>query len=181
MPLYEFHAGDVSTWRHPARHQFDVIQSIDVLQLLTDDEAFKDALRNFESQLAAGGSVLVPMAFAPDGALSTDHQKIRSRAFFDELLRDVGLAVQIEFPMYYWLIDGGPRSRLLRAIFRRTGLASLYMIDRVALRLGLRNRNPSHVLSRAHMIVIGRAGIRARSGEPRRIADSGRRRTALEN
>jgi SAM-dependent methyltransferase len=160
MPDREFFAADVVAWRHPAEMRFDVIQAIDVLQLLTDDAAFEAAVQNLERHLAPGGAMLLPLMFAdqPPPAL---HHKIRSRAYFDALLTRQGLTVTAEFPMYYWLVDGGSPNRIMRAIFARLGAGALYAVDRLALTLGLENRHPEHVLSRARMLVVMRAGAAA--------------------
>jgi SAM-dependent methyltransferase len=162
MPDGEFFAADVAGWRHPAEMRFDVIQAIDVLQLLTDDAVFEAAMQNLQHHLAPGGVMLLPLMFAdqPPPAL---HHKIRSRAYFDALLARIGLTVSAEFRIYYWLVDGGSPNRIMRAIFARLGAAALYAVDRLALTLGLENRHPEHVLSRARMLVVTRA-VAAASG-----------------
>ena len=154
-PGDEFFAHDVVSWRHPAQARFDVIQVIDVLQLLMDDAAFDEAVGTLAAHLDADGVLLVPLMFA-DHAPPASHHCIRSRAYFDALLGTLGLVVTAEVPMYYWLVDGGSRNRLMRAIFARTGPVSLYLVDRLAMMLGLENRDPASVLSRARMLIIRR-------------------------
>ena len=105
-----------------------------------------------------------------DQPAPTLHHKIRSRAYFDALLARLGLTVSAEFQMYYWLVDGGSPNRIMRAIFARLGAGALYAVDRLALTLGLENRHPEHVLSRAKMLVVTRAaaaasGLRNRGSE----------------
>jgi hypothetical protein len=115
--------------------------------------------------------MLLPLMFG-DGPARAANQRVRARAYFDALLERLGLVVMDERRMYYWVIDGGSRNRLLRALFARTGPRSLYLVDRLALKLGLENRDPEQVLSRQRMLVIRR---RARSEA------SGRRNTASGN
>jgi hypothetical protein len=85
------------------------------------------------------------------------HHRIRPRADFEALLATLGLAVVEEFQMYYWIVDGGPQNRIARAIFARLGPRALYLVDRLAIAIGLDNRHPEHVLSRARMLVIRHA------------------------
>jgi SAM-dependent methyltransferase len=168
MPGGEFFADDVVSWRHPAHARFDVIQAIDVLQLLMDDAAFDEAVRNIAAHLADDGVLLVPMVFS--GAPSrTPYNRLRSRAYFDALLDRLGLVVSDELRMYYWLVDGGPTNRILRAIFARIGAGALYLVDRAAMRLGLENRHTDHVLSRARLLFIRRAASRGAT-DPRNTA-----------
>ena len=155
MPGAEFFADDVVTWRHPQRARFDVIQAIDVLQLLMDDGAFDEAVRTLVAHLTDEGTLLVPLMFA-DTPPAASHHRIRSRAYFDRLLDTLALQVVDEAPMYYWLVDGGPVNRIARALFARLGPRALYLVDRLALRFGLENRNPNHVLSRARLLTIRR-------------------------
>lgn len=163
MPHGRFFAHDIVSWRDPAHDRFDVIQAIDVLQLLTDDEDFEAALRNLAAHLDDDGVMLVPLMFA-DQPPPTSHHRVRSRTSFDVLIARLGLEVSAEIQMYYWLIDGGSRNRLLRAIFARTGAWSLYLVDRLALMMGLQRRDPDHVLSRQRMLIIRRALRRGASG-----------------
>jgi SAM-dependent methyltransferase len=161
MPHAEFFADDAVTWRHPQGARFDVIQAIDVLQLLIDDAAFDDAVRTLAAHLSADGIMLIPLVFS-DAPPPATHHRIRSRAYFDQLIGTLGLHVISEAPMYYWLVDGGPASRLGRAFFARTGPGVLYVADRLALGLGLENHHPDHVLSRARLLTIRhKAGRRA--------------------
>jgi len=160
MPQDEFFAHDIVSWRHPANARFDVIQAIDVLQLLIDDAAFDEAIQNLASQLADDGALLVPLAFS-DQPQRGNHHRIRSRAYFDTVIDRLGLTVTDEIRMYYWLLDGGSRNRVLRAIFDRTGPLSLYLIDRLALMIGLEHRDPDRVLSGERMLIIRRAAGRA--------------------
>jgi SAM-dependent methyltransferase len=155
MTHAEFFADDVVTWRHPAGARFDVIQAIDVLQLLMDDGAFDDAVRTLAAHLADDGALLIPLVFSdtPPGA---SHHRIRTRAYFDRLIDSLGLQVTADAPMYFWLVDGGPANRIARAIFARTGPRTLYLVDRLALRLRLENSHPDHVLSRARLLTIRR-------------------------
>ena len=150
-----FHAADIVSWREPSGARFDVVQSIEVLQLLTDDAAFDAAVGNLAAHLADDGIILMPMAFSDRPALDT-RQRFRTRAYFDRLLGTMGLTVVDEIRLYYWFIDGGPQNPLLRAIFSRTGTWSLYALDRIAVRLGVRNRNVDQVLSTAHLLTIRR-------------------------
>lgn len=152
-PSAEFFADDAVTWRHPDAARFDVVQAIDVLQLLVDDAAFDEALRTLAVHLATDGVMLMPLMFA-DAPPAASHHRIRSRAYFDRLIAALGLEVIDEAPVYYWLVDGGPVHRLARAFFARTGPLALYLVDRLALRLGLENRRPDHVLSRARLLTI---------------------------
>src|SRR5262245_2569557 len=57
--------------------------------------------------------------------------RIRSRAYFDRLLARVGLEVADEFPIYYWLLDGGPTGRVTRALFASAGARAIYAVDRL--------------------------------------------------
>jgi len=168
MPHDEFFAHDVVSWRHPANVRFDVIQVIDVLQLLIDDAAFDEAVRTLVAHLDDDGVLLVPLMFS-DRPPRASHHRIRSRASFDALLGTLGLVVADEIRMYYWLVDGGSRNRILRAIFARTGPVSLYLVDRLAMMFGLENRDPESVLSRARMLIIRRAPGRSATG-PRNTA-----------
>ena len=154
-PWGEFHADDAVSWRHPLNARFDIVQAIDVLQLLVDDTAFTAALRNLVGHLAEGGALVIPVAFSERPSSNLNH-RIRPRGFFDNVVTNLELRVDAEFPMYYWLVDGGPENRLLRALFARTGPVPLYLIDRLALGAGLTNRNPNQVLSTARMMVIRR-------------------------
>lgn len=163
MPHGEFFAHDVVSWRHPGDARFDVIQAIDVLQLLTDDAAFEEAMRNLAAHLDDDGVLLVPLMFSDQPPL-TSHHRIRSRAYFDALLAKLCLNVTDEIRMYYWLVDGGSKNRILRGIFARTGPVPLYLVDRVALRLGLQHNDPDHVLSRARMLIIRRTPSRSATG-----------------
>jgi len=163
MPVDEFFAHDVVTWRHPAHARFDVIQSIDVLQLLIDDTAFDEAVRNLMVHLADDGALLVPLAFSDNPPPAT-HHRIRSRAYFDALIDRLGLTVTHEMKMYYWLLDGGSKNRILRAMFARTGPVALYVVDRLALMMGLEHRDPDHVLSGARLLIIRRAAGRDATG-----------------
>jgi trans-aconitate methyltransferase len=163
MPHGEFFAHDVVSWRHPGDARFDVIQAIDVLQLLIDDAAFDEAMRNLMAHLTDDGALLVPMAFSDDPPRTT-HHRIRSREYFDALIARLGLTVTHEIRMYYWLVDGGSRNRVLRAIFARTGPVALYLVDRLALMIGLVNRDPDQVLSRERMLIIRRASSREATG-----------------
>ncbi|MGH7634493.1 MAG: class I SAM-dependent DNA methyltransferase [Vicinamibacterales bacterium] len=171
MPFAEFFADDAVTWRHPRHARFDVIQAIDVLQLLIDDGAFDGAVRTLAAHLTNDGVLLVPLVFS-DAPPSATHHRVRSRAYFDRLIATLGLQVIHEGPMYYWLVDGGPTSRLARAVFARTGAHTLYLVDRLALALGLENRRPEHVLSRARMLTIRRVQVQDASG-PRNTASAG--------
>lgn len=168
IPHGQFFAHDIVSWRHPGGERFDVVQSVDVLQLLTDDRDFEGALTNMALHLGQGGVMLMPMMFGA-GPAHRGHQRVRTRAYFDALLERLGLVVTAEVRMYYWVIDGGSRNRLLRALFARTGAWSLYLVDRLALKLGLENRDPEHALSRQRMLVIRRAEPAAASG-PRSTA-----------
>lgn len=156
LPHDEFFADDIVTWRHPAGRRFDVIQAIDVLQLLTDDAAFDGAVQNLARHLAPGGVLLVPLMFA-DQPSQDLHHRIRARRYFDALLATLKLTVVEEIRMYYWIVDGGPRNRVARAIFDRLGAHALYAVDRLAMTIGLENRHPALVLSRARMLVIRHA------------------------
>ena len=161
MPHGEFFADDVVTWRHPEGARFDVIQAIDVLQLLMDDSAFEEAMRTLVAHLAEDGVLLIPLALS-DAAPIAFHHRIRSREDFMELLDRLGLRVADEAPVDHRLVDGGPANRIGRAIFSWMGAEVLYLVDRIALKLGLENRHPDHVISRARLLTIrrrpGRAG-----------------------
>jgi SAM-dependent methyltransferase len=169
-PRHEFFAGDVVSWSHPDHRRFDVVQSINVLQLLVDDAEFVAAFKNLVRHLAADGVIVVPLAFSDQPSLNPLH-RIRTRESFDRLLRELGLTVAVEVRMFYWLIDGGPTNRLLRAVFARTGAFSLYLVDRLACRLGLVNRHPDHHLSRARMLLIRRQRPAATGPRSRESAD----------
>jgi SAM-dependent methyltransferase len=164
----EFFADDVVTWRHPDHVRFDVIQVIDVLQLLIDDAAFDAAVATLSEHLTEDGVLLIPLVFS-DSPPPVSHHRIRSRGHFDRLLDALGLQVTNEAPVYYWLVDGGPTTRLARAVFARTGAGTLYLVDRLALALGLRNRRAAHVLSRARMLTIRRSSRQSAIG-PRKTA-----------
>jgi SAM-dependent methyltransferase len=155
LPGVELYADDIAAWRHPAGTRFDVVQAIEVLQLLVDDEAFDQAFSNLSLHLHDSGAIVVPLAFS-DRPSRNPNQRFRTRAYFDALMRRLGLAVTAEIRMYYWFIDGGPENRLLRAIFARTGPRSLYVVDRMLMALRATNRNPNQQLSTAHMLVIQR-------------------------
>jgi SAM-dependent methyltransferase len=163
MPQDEFFAHDVVSWRHPTNSRFDVIQAIDVLQLLIDDAAFDEAVRNLASHLDDDGVLLLPLMFS-DRPPRAAHHRVRSRAYFDALIGRLGLTVTHEIRMYYWLVDGGSQNRVLRAIFARIGAVALYLVDRMALKMGLEHRDPDHVLSRARMLIIRRAATLAAIG-----------------
>jgi SAM-dependent methyltransferase len=156
MPQHEFFAHDVVSWRHPANARFDVVQAIDVLQLLIDDAAFDQAVENLALHLDDGGTLLLPLMFS-DRPPRAAHQRVRSRAYFDTLIGRLGLTVTHELRMYYWLIDGGSQNRVLRAMFAITGPFALYLVDRLALMMGLEHRDPDHVLSGERMLIIRRA------------------------
>jgi len=85
----------------------------------------------------------------------------------DLVLDTASLRVTREAPMYYWLVDGGPANRIARAVFARMGAGALYFVDRLALKLGLEDRHPDHVISRARLLTIrhqpGRGGTDLRS------------------
>jgi len=155
LPGDQFYADDIVTWRHPAGSRFDVVQAVELLQLLVDDEAFDQAFSNLSAHMRDTGVIVVPLAFSDRPSRNTS-QRFRSRAYFDALMRRLRLVVTKEIRMYYWLIDGGPESRLLRAVFARTGLWSMYAADRLLMALGATNRRPDHQLSTAHMLVIQR-------------------------
>jgi SAM-dependent methyltransferase len=155
IPQAEFFADDVVTWRHPEAARFDVIQAVDVLQLLIDDHAFENAVKTLALHLADDGVLLVPLALS-DSPPSASHHRIRSPAYFARLIASLGLCVAREAPMYYWLVDGGPANRVCRAIFARLGAGALYFVDRLALKLGLEDRHPDHVISRARLVTIRR-------------------------
>jgi SAM-dependent methyltransferase len=166
-PNAEFFADDVVTWRHPASRRFEVIQAIDVLQLLMDDASFEAAVANLARHLADDGVLLVPIVCA-DNASDVGHHRIRSRAYVDRVIAALGLLVTDELPVYYWLVDGGPTGRLARALFARAGARALYAVDRLALAVGLENRRPQHVLSRARLLIIRHAA--SRPSDPRNRA-----------
>jgi SAM-dependent methyltransferase len=168
MTHAEFFADDVVNWRHPAAARFDVIQAIDVLQLLIDDEAFDGAVRTLATHLADDGILMIPLVFS-DAPQTASHHRIRSRAYFERLIATLGLRVTAESPIYYWLVDGGPVNRVARAVFARTGPRALYLVDRLALTLGLENHHPDHVLSRARLLTIRRAPLPGAS-DPRSTA-----------
>src|SRR4029450_11275871 len=88
-PHGQFFAQDIVSWRPPAGQRFDVVQSIDVLQLLTDDADFEAALRNMAFHLADGGVMLLPMMFCSGLAQAGNH-RVRPRAYFDALLEQLG-------------------------------------------------------------------------------------------
>lgn len=160
LPRDEFFAHDIVTWRHPAQTRFDVVQAIDVMQLLTDDAAYDQAMENLAAHLADDGVILLPL-MSSDKPTHSGRHRVRPRAYFDALLGRLGLTVTHEFRMYYWLIDGGSENRLLRALFARTGPLSLYLVDRLAMMLGLEHRVSEHAASRARMLVIRRAAAGA--------------------
>ena len=163
MPHDQFFAHDVVSWRHPANARFDVIQAIDVLQLLMDDAAFEAAVENLASHLDDDGVLLLPLMFSDQPAHAV-HHRIRSRAYFDALIARLGLTVTHEIRMYFWLVDGGSQNRVLRAIFGRTGPFALYLVDRLALMMGLEHRDPDHVLSGERMLIIRRTARRDATG-----------------
>ncbi len=167
----EFFADDAVTWRHPERARFDVIQAIDVLQLLVDDHAFDDAVKTLAVHMADDGVLLVPLALS-DAPPSVSHHRIRSRAYVASVIGSLGLCITRESPMYYWLVDGGPANRVGRAIVTRMGARALYFLDRLALKIGLEDGHPDHVISRARLLTIRRRPG-WRSTDPRS--------TALEN
>jgi SAM-dependent methyltransferase len=167
-PADTFAADDVVTWSGAAGARFDVVQSINVLQLLVDDAEFAAAFGNLSAHLETGGVIVVPMAFSDRGS-SNELQRFRTRDFFDRLLAELGLAVVAEIPTFYWLIDGGPTGAVARAIFARSGPYSLYLADRLAFALGLVNRRPEHDLSRARTLLIRRRG----ASDPRTRVSAG--------
>jgi SAM-dependent methyltransferase len=135
LPEVEFHLADICTWADPGGRRFDLIQSFEVLHLILDDDTVARATANLANQLSDGGSLLVTAALPEATFQPGDYLRFRSRAFWGEMLRSLGLRVVRDAPMYYWLPSGGPTQKYLRYALTRLGPDALYAIDRAAFHL----------------------------------------------
>ncbi len=136
-PWAEFHVANLCDWRDPGGRRFDVVQSIDVMYLILDDELVRQAVANLASHLTPEGSLIVNAALPAATEQRSDYLRYRSRRFWEDLLKGLGLQIVAERPMYYWLPAGGPTNRYLRFGMTRLGPAALYAVDRAALALHL--------------------------------------------
>jgi SAM-dependent methyltransferase len=132
LPEGEFHVADICAWRDPNGRRFDLIQSFEVLHLILDDDTVTRAMANLASQLSDTGTMLVTAALPETTCQPGDYLRFRSRAFWSEMLRSLGLRIVREAPMYYWLPSGGPTQKHLRYAMTRLGPDALYAIDRAA-------------------------------------------------
>jgi SAM-dependent methyltransferase len=154
----EFHEGDATSWRHPLARTFDVVQSLEVLHLILDDDAFVNALGNLAAQTAAGGSMLVTAALPDSTETRGDYLRYRSRRFWSETLTSLDLQIVSSRPIYYWLPSGGPSNRYLRFVVTRLGTRAMYALDRAAMALHVPRSRRSGPDSRMHLLTIRRIG-----------------------
>jgi SAM-dependent methyltransferase len=137
LPEVEFHLADICTWSDSGGRRFDLIQSLEVLHLILDDDTVRRAMANLTSQLADTGVMLVTAALPEATFQPNDYLRFRSRPFWREMLRSLGLRIVRDAQIYYWLPAGGPTQKHLRYAIMRLGPDALYAIDRAAFHLRL--------------------------------------------
>ena len=134
-PRFHFHVADISSWRRVDAEKFDLIQSFEVLHLFLDDGLVERTLRNLADQLKPSGVMLVTAALPPETMTPNAYVRHLGRTAFLQLVDRAGLRLVREWPMYFWLPDGGPSNRLLRFVATPFGPRILYAADRLALAL----------------------------------------------
>jgi SAM-dependent methyltransferase len=137
FPRGKFFTGDLATWQHPQGKKFDVIHSFEVLHLLLSDAAVENAVFNLSAQLKPGGHLLLTAALPSATVEPNDYIRHQGRDFWEITFRKAGLEMASNNRIYYWLPDGGPKSRLASKILRLPGPGLLYLLDRFAHRVAL--------------------------------------------
>jgi SAM-dependent methyltransferase len=136
-PWAQFVCGDLAAWTPDRSKRFDVVLSIEVLHLMTDDEHARRAVVHLASLLDPAGTFLVTAVLPPETVQPSDYLRFRSEAVHRNWWDAAGLREQFREAMYYWFPDGGPRWRATRALFFHLDPRIVYALDRVALRLRL--------------------------------------------
>jgi SAM-dependent methyltransferase len=132
IPGAEFHVADLCEWRDPRDRTFDIVQSFEVLHLILDDDQLRRALANLSRLTATNGAMLVTAALPEETCERSGYLRYRSRAFWQHMIASIGLRVERERPMYYWLPAGGPSNKYMRYGLTRLGTGTLFALDRAA-------------------------------------------------
>jgi SAM-dependent methyltransferase len=156
VPGARIEVGDLSQWRDPRGTSFDVIQAIDVFQIILDDGFVERVVTNLASQLTGRGALLATVAFPPQTFEPAPYLRHRTRGQWTSVLASCGLAITREAAIYYWLPAGGPRNKYARYAFDRLGPTPLYVVDRVAFKLGVPQPTSSPIDNRMRLVTIQR-------------------------
>jgi cyclopropane fatty-acyl-phospholipid synthase-like methyltransferase len=136
---------------------FDVVQSFEVLHLLLDDEAWRQALAGLADRMAANGVLLVTAALPDQTEERSTYLRYRSRAQWNDAFVSLGLRIAAQRAMYYWLPSGGPANKYFRYALTRFESVPLYLVDRAALTLGVPRPSSVGLDSRTHLLTLRRA------------------------
>ncbi len=128
----DFFVGDLTSWKHPTRQQFDLIHAFHVFLMFVSDSAVEQAVCNLASQLKPTGHLLLTAALPKHSVDPTEYTRHPSQAFWRALLPKAALELVSIDRMYYWLPDGGPKNRVASKILRLPGPWLLYVLDRCA-------------------------------------------------
>jgi SAM-dependent methyltransferase len=93
---------------------FDVVTMFDVAYHVTDDDRFVAAVSDLARVAVPGGAVVVTDGFGSADVVPARHVRFRSRARWDAVVRDAGLAVDRVVPMFRWLSRDRDAGVLLR-------------------------------------------------------------------
>jgi 2-polyprenyl-3-methyl-5-hydroxy-6-metoxy-1,4-benzoquinol methylase len=162
-PTLAFEAADVTSWRPSNDERFDVIQGFELLHVLTNDELLFAAIANLASQLRPNGLLLLTTVLPKETVTPTSYLRHLSRRRFIEMVGSVGLQIEAEYDMYYWLPDGGPSNRYLRFAFDTLGPHALYAVDRIGLALRLPHWFQQGWDSRLKLVALRPAGTPRKS------------------
>jgi SAM-dependent methyltransferase len=162
-PAFAFEAADVSSWQPSHARSFDLIQSFEVLHLFLEDALVEKTIANLARRLHSDGAMLVTAVLPDESVQPNAYIHHIGREAFLRLVGRAGLRLEREYPMYYWLPDGGPANRYLRFAFARLGPRAIYFSDRLGLAWRLPRWLQRGFDSRMKLLVLRRdEGRRAR-------------------
>lgn len=144
MPDFEWRMDDITDRDFRDRGNADVVQSIEVLHLILDDKLHQQAIRNLSAMMSETGTLIFTDTLPQVRTQVGEYIVFRTWDYYKSLLKELSLALIAIIPMYYWMPDGGPQSRIMGRCVRMLPLKAVFWLDRVFLRWGIPPWNQSH-------------------------------------
>jgi|GEM_PF-1594481 len=116
---------------------YDLIQSIDVMYLILEDANVVGAFRNFARWLKPGGLLLITDVLTNERLRPQDYIVFRPVSFYKELAARFNLSWEVTRRIYYFIPSRGFNRRPFRRLFQAMPPGFVFLLDRLALALGL--------------------------------------------
>ncbi len=99
----KFQVRDISDPNLNFKKTFDIVNAFDILYHITDDNKFKNAIRNISKACKKDGHILITDIFWKKNIAPAKHVKFRSLQEYKEIFLESNIEILDIFPLYYLL------------------------------------------------------------------------------